>query len=107
MSTAGIIKVSTACPIFYGHGYPKWKAMMRKRLLAMDSELWTVMEIGLTDLCKMEHADDIQKYTLRLLYAPACPETSSGASCISAMRSLYGTGSLMFMKVIKHVRTPG
>ena len=32
--------------------------------MAMDSELWTVTEIGLTDLCKMAKADDIRKYTL-------------------------------------------
>ena len=51
------------CPIFDGHDYPKWKAMMRKRLMAMNSELWTVTEIGLTDLCKMAEADDIRKYT--------------------------------------------
>ena len=63
MSTAGIVKVSAACPIFYGHDYPKWKAMMRKHLLVMNSELWTITEIGLTDLCKMAHADDIRKYT--------------------------------------------
>ena len=30
----------------------------------MDSKLWTVTEIGLTDLCKMAEADDIRKYTL-------------------------------------------
>ena len=36
------------CPIFDGHEYPKWKAMMKKRLMAMDSELWTVTVIGLT-----------------------------------------------------------
>ena len=61
MSTAGMKKVT--CPIFDGHDYPKWKAMMRKRLMAMNSELWTVTEIGLTDLCKMADADDIRKYT--------------------------------------------
>ena len=63
MSTGGIIKVSVVYPIFDGHDYPKWKAMMRKRLLAMNSGLWTVTEIGLTDLCKMAHADNICKYT--------------------------------------------
>ena len=62
MSTAGMKTVT--CPIFNGHDYPKWKAMMKKRLMAMDSELWTVTEIGLTDLCKMAQADDIRKYTL-------------------------------------------
>ena len=52
-----------SCPIFDGHDYPKWKAMMRKRLMAMNSELWTVTEIGLTDLCKMAQADHIRKYS--------------------------------------------
>ena len=42
---------------------------MKKRLMAMDSELWTVTEIGLTDLCKTAEADDIRKYTLLNLTA--------------------------------------
>ena len=67
MSTAGMTKVT--CPIFDGHEYPKWKAMMKKRLMAMNSELWTVTEIGLTNLCKMADADDIRKYTLLNLTA--------------------------------------
>ena len=54
---------TVSCPIFDGDEYPKWKAMMKKRLMAMNSELWTVTEIGLTDLCKMAHVDDIRKYT--------------------------------------------
>ena len=58
MSTAGLSNVS--CPIFDGHEYPQWKAMMKKQHMAMDSELWTVTEIGLTDLCKMVEADDIR-----------------------------------------------
>ena len=62
MSTAGMKTVS--CPIFDDHDYPKWKAMMKKRLMAMNDELWTVTEIGLTDLCKRAEADDIRKYTL-------------------------------------------
>ena len=67
MSTAGLRNVS--CPTFDGHEYPRWKAMMKKRLMAMDSELWTVTEIGLTDLCKMAEAGDIHKYTLLNLTA--------------------------------------
>ena len=67
MSTTGLRNVS--CPTFDGHEYPRWKAMMKKRLMAMDSELWTVTEIGLTDLCKMAEADDIRKYTLLNLTA--------------------------------------
>ena len=61
MSTAGMNKVT--CSIFEGHDYPKWKAMMRKRLMALNSELWTITEIGLTDLCKMADIYDIRKYT--------------------------------------------
>ena len=57
MSTTGMKKVT--CPIFDDHDYPKWKSMMKKRLMAMNSELWTVTEIGLTDLCKMAEADNI------------------------------------------------
>ena len=67
MSTAGLRNVS--CPTFDGHEYPRWKAMMKKRLMAMDSELWTVTEIGITDLCKMAEADDIRKYSLLNLTA--------------------------------------
>ena len=67
MSTAGSRTVS--CPIFDGHEYPRWKAMMKKRLMAIDSKLWTVTEIGLTDLCKTAEADDIHKYTLLNLIA--------------------------------------
>ena len=67
MSTAGSRNVS--CPMFDGHEYPRWKAMMKKRLMAMDSEPWTVTEIGLTDLCKMAEGDDIRKYTLLNLTA--------------------------------------
>ena len=62
MSTAGLKTVS--CPIFAGHDYPMWKAMMKKRLMAMNNKLWTITVIGLTDLCKMAEADDIRKYTL-------------------------------------------
>ena len=61
MLTAGMRKVS--CPIFDGHEYPKWKAMMKKRPMAMNNELWTATEIGVPDLCKMAEADDIRKYT--------------------------------------------
>ena len=50
--------------MFDGHEYPKWKAMMKKRLMDMYRKLWTVTEIGLTDICKMTEADDISKYTL-------------------------------------------
>ena len=43
--------------------------MMKKRLMAMDSGLWTITKIGLTDLCKMAEADDIRNYILLNLTA--------------------------------------
>ena len=110
MSTAGMKKVT--CPIFDGHDYPKWKAMMRKRLMAMNSERWTVTEIGLTDLCKMADTDvfastlDLTSWR-RISSVPAYQEMNSGALCIFAMRSLSGTKSLTSMKVIELVMIPG
>ena len=110
MSTACMKKVT--CPIFDGHEYPKWKAMMKKRLMAMNSKLWTVTEIGLTDLCKTAEADDIRKYTLLNLTAKdiicSClSKISPGTLCISVMRSLSGTDSLRSMKVIELTVIPG
>ena len=56
--------------------------MMKKRLMAMDSELCTVTEIGLTDLCKMAEADDICKYTLLNL-------TAKDVICTSLSRNQF------------------
>ena len=36
MSTAGIIKVSVACPVFDGTEYPYWKNKMRMHLEVID-----------------------------------------------------------------------
>ena len=46
MSTAGIIKVSVACPVFDGTEYPYWKNKMRMHLEAIDVDLWYVIENG-------------------------------------------------------------
>ena len=46
MSTAGIIKVSDACPIFDGTGYPFWNNKMRMHLEAIDVDLWYVVKNG-------------------------------------------------------------
>ena len=46
MSTAGIIKVSVACPVFDGTEYPYWKNKMRMHLEAIDVDLWYVVENG-------------------------------------------------------------
>ena len=44
MSTAGIIKVSAACPFFNGTEYPYWKNKMRMHLEAIDVDLWYVIK---------------------------------------------------------------
>src|SRR4051812_20200939 len=36
---------------------------MKEHLMSINSELWTVTEIGLTGLCKMANVEEIQKYT--------------------------------------------
>lgn len=48
MSTAGIIKVSTACPVFDGTDYPYQKNKMRMHLEAIDNDLWYVVGEGIT-----------------------------------------------------------
>ena len=47
MSTAGIIKVSAACPVFDGTEYPYWKNKMRMHLEAIDVDLWYVVKNGI------------------------------------------------------------
>ncbi len=110
MLTAGMKKVS--CPIFDGHNYPKWKAMMRKRLMAMNSELWTITEIGVTDLCKMAEADDIHKCTrldlmVKDIICSSLSQNQFRNIMHLAQRSSYGTVSLRSMKVIEHVMILG
>ena len=46
MSTAGIIKVSAAFPVFDGTEYPYWKNKMRMHLEAIDVDLWYVVNVG-------------------------------------------------------------
>ena len=79
MSTAGLRNIS--CPTFDGHEYPRWKAMMKKRLIAMNNKLWTVTEISLTHLCKMAEADDIRKYTLLLFVPKSVQEHHASQPC--------------------------
>ena len=46
MSTAGIIKVSAACPVFHGTDYPYWKNKMHMHLEAIEVNLWYVVKNG-------------------------------------------------------------
>ena len=46
MSTAGIIKVSAACPVFDGTDYPYWKNKTHMHLEAIDVNLWYIVKNG-------------------------------------------------------------
>ena len=62
MSTAGIIKVSTACPVFDGTKYPYWKNKMRMHLEAIDIDLWYVVEYGVPKAGEGVTAADVKKF---------------------------------------------
>ena len=47
MSTVGIIKVSTACPVFDGTEYPYRKNKICMHLEAIDVDLWYVVKNGI------------------------------------------------------------
>ena len=63
MSTAGIIKVSAACPVFDGTEYPYWKNKMRMHLEAIDVDLWYVVENGVPKVGEGVTAADFKKFT--------------------------------------------
>ena len=62
MSTAGIIKVSAACPVFDGTEYPYWKNKMRMHLEAIDVDLWYVVENGVPKAGEGVTAADVKKF---------------------------------------------
>ena len=63
MSTAGIIKVPTACPVFDGTEYPYWKNKMRMHLEAIDVDLWYVVKNGVPKAGEGVTAADVKKFT--------------------------------------------
>ena len=62
MSTAGIIKVSAACPVFDGTEYPYWKNKMRMHLEAIDVDLWYVVKNGVPKAGEGVTAADVKKF---------------------------------------------
>ena len=62
MSTAGIIKVSAACPVFDGTEYPYWKNKMRMQLEAIDVDLWYVVENGVPKTGEGVTPTDVKKF---------------------------------------------
>jgi GTP1/Obg family GTP-binding protein len=62
MSTAGIIKVSAACPVFDGTDYPYWKNKMRMHLEAIDNDLWYVVMAGIPEVGEGVTAADVKRF---------------------------------------------
>ena len=62
MSTAGIIKVSAACPVFDGTDYPYWKNKMRMHLEAIDNDLWYVVMAGIPDVGEGVTPADVKRF---------------------------------------------
>ena len=62
MSTAGIIKVSVACPVFDGTEYPYWKNKMRMHLEAIDVDLWYVINNGIPKTGEGVTPADVKKF---------------------------------------------
>ena len=62
MSTAGIIKVFAACPIFNGTEYPYWKNWMRMHLEAIDVDLWYVVKKGVPKTGEGVTPADVKKF---------------------------------------------
>ena len=62
MSTAWIIKVSVACPVFDGTEYPYWKNKMRMHLEAIDVDLWYVVKNGVPKTGEGVTAADVKKF---------------------------------------------
>src|SRR5215216_4145269 len=62
MSTAGIIKVSAACPIFDSTDYPYWKNKMRMHLETINIDLWYVVKTGVPKVGKGVTAADVKRF---------------------------------------------
>ena len=62
MSTAGIIKVSAACPGFDGTEYPYWKNKMRMHLEAINVDLRYVVKNGVPKAGEGVTAADVKKF---------------------------------------------
>ena len=62
MSTAGIIKVSAACPVYDGTEYPYWKNKMCMHIKAIDVDLWYVVKNGVPKAGEGVTAADVKKF---------------------------------------------
>ena len=62
MSTAGIIKVFAACPVFDGTEYPYWKNKMRMHLEAIDVDLSYLVKNGVPKTGEGVTPTDVKKF---------------------------------------------
>ena len=62
MSTAGIIKVSDACPVFDETEYPYWKNKMRMHLEAIDVDLCYVVKNDIPKAGEGVTPADVKKF---------------------------------------------
>ena len=62
MSTAAIIKISTACTVFDGTDYPYWKNKMRMHLEAIDVDLWYVVKTSVPKVGEGVIAADVKRF---------------------------------------------
>ena len=62
MSTAGIIKVSAACPVFDGTEYPYLKNKVCMHLEAIDNYLWYVVNTGIPKFGEGSTAADVKRF---------------------------------------------
>ena len=62
MSTAGIIKVSAACPVFDCTDYPYWKNEMCMHLDAIDINLWYDIKTCVPKVGEGVTAADVKRF---------------------------------------------
>ena len=62
MSTAGMFKVTAACPTYEGKNFPFWKNKMQMHLQAIDNDLWYIVENGVPIISASVTAADVKKF---------------------------------------------
>ena len=62
MSTAGMFKVTAACPTYEGKNFPFWKNKMQMHLQAIDNDLWYIVENGVPIISSSVTAADVKKF---------------------------------------------
>ena len=62
MPTAGIIKVSVACPVFDGTDYPYLKNKMCMHLEVIDVDLWYVIKTCVPKVGEGVTATDVKRF---------------------------------------------